>query len=189
LAISTWAVPTKAISPVGTVALSWGTLAAAGLRYEVASGVVTGGLPLTHSTTEQGRMLLPFTISVNVAVPAVMPDGERDVIVGVGSDDGGAVTVKSTALEVAKPPVTVMGTPGDVLWKAMSVAGIRAVSCVELTNFVVRGKPFQLTTAPFAKFMPFTVRVKPEALHEGVDAVAFVEDDKEAIEGGTIVKD
>jgi len=50
----------------------------------------------------------------------------------------------------------------------VSAAVIAAVSCVALTSVVGRGEPFQLTTSPFAKPVPFTVRVKPVELQYGV---------------------
>jgi hypothetical protein len=44
---------------------------------------------------------------------------------------------------------------------ARSVAGTEAVSCVELTNVVVRAVPFQSTVEPLTKLAPLTVSVKP----------------------------
>ena len=43
---------------------------------------------------------------------------------------------------------------------AMSVAGIAAVSWLALTKLVVRSTPFQRTTEPLTKLLPFTVSVK-----------------------------
>ena len=43
---------------------------------------------------------------------------------------------------------------------AISVAGIAAVSWVALTKVVVRFAPFQRTTEPLTKLLPFTVSVK-----------------------------
>jgi len=51
----------------------------------------------------------------------------------------------------------------------MSLAGIAAVTCVPLTNVVVRLEPLTWTTAPFAKFEPLAVNVKP-----GPPAVALL---------------
>jgi len=70
--------------------------------------------------------------------------------------------------------------------KAVSVAVIAAVSCVALTNVVGRGDPFQFTTTPFAKFVPFTVRVIPRELQAGVDADEVVDAESEVIVGATI---
>jgi len=73
--------------------------------------------------------------------------------------------------------------------EAISEAGMVAVSCVELTNVVARGELFQSTTEPFTKFVPFTVRVNPEGLHDGVVFNEVVEDDKEVTVGGMIVNE
>jgi hypothetical protein len=77
----------------------------------------------------------------------------------------------------------------------MSKAGIVAISCVELTKVVasddVTGGTavvIQLTTDPFTKFAPLTVRVTPGGLHAGVMFDEFVEDDKELMTGVAIVK-
>ena len=71
--------------------------------------------------------------------------------------------------------------------EAISAAEMTAVSCVELTNVVGRAELFQFTTDALTKFAPFTVRVNPEVLQDGVEFEEVVEDDKEAIVGGTIV--
>jgi hypothetical protein len=70
--------------------------------------------------------------------------------------------------------------------EAISEKGIVAVSCVELTNAVERGEPFQSTTEPFTKFVPFTVRVNPEVLHDGVVFDEVVEDDRDVMVGGAM---
>jgi hypothetical protein len=71
--------------------------------------------------------------------------------------------------------------------EAISENGMAAVSCVALTNAVPRAEPFQSTTEPFTKFVPFTVRVNPEGLHEGVVFDEVVEDDKDVTVGGAMV--
>ena len=43
---------------------------------------------------------------------------------------------------------------------AMSAALMAVVSCVALTNVVVRALPFQFSAELFTKFVPFTVSVK-----------------------------
>src|SRR5262249_20248105 len=64
---------------------------------------------------------------------------------------------------------------------AMSLAGIAAVSCVPLTNVVVRFEPFTWTTDPFTKFEPIAVSVKP-----GPPAVAVLAAMLVSIGGGTV---
>jgi hypothetical protein len=71
--------------------------------------------------------------------------------------------------------------------EAISENEMAAVSCVELTNVVPRAEPFQLTTEPFTKFVPFTVRVNPDGLHDGVVFDEVVEEDKDVIVGGVMV--
>ena len=69
-----------------------------------------------------------------------------------------------------------------------------AVSCVELTNVVASteggaggGFVTHSTTEPLTKFAPVTVRMTTEGLHDGVVFDEVVEEDKEVIDGGTIV--
>ena len=45
---------------------------------------------------------------------------------------------------------------------------------------------FQLTTEPLTKLAPFTVRVNPDTLHDGVEFDCVVEADTEVTEGATI---
>ena len=126
--------------------------------------------------------MVPATISGNAAVPAVALTGDTDVIVGVGSDE--ADIVKGAGAEIAPKLETVIdAVPAD----AISAAGTAAVSCVGLTKAVTLGEPFQSTTEPFTKFAPFTVRVNPEGLQDGVVFDEVVEAAKEVIEGGTII--
>ena len=76
----------------------------------------------------------------------------------------------------------------------MSETGMAAVSCVELTNVVAStegsaggGLMTQSIIEPFTKFVPVTVRVTTEGLHDGVVFDEVVEDDKEVTVGGMIV--
>jgi hypothetical protein len=57
------------------------------------------------------------------------------------------------------PPHGVTTVTEAVPAVAMSEAGTVAVSCVEETNVVTRGLPFQLTVDPETKLVPFTVNV------------------------------
>ncbi len=57
---------------------------------------------------------------------------------------------------------------------AISASGMAAVSCVVLTNVVVRSWPFHCTSALPAKFVPFTVSVNaasPVVAEEGLRVV------------------
>ena len=68
------------------------------------------------------------------------------------------VTGKRTGKEATAPGLVTVIDAVDAV--AMSVAKICAVTCVPLTTVVFRGLPFHFTTAPAAKPVPFTVRVK-----------------------------
>ena len=140
-------------------------------------------LLLFHCTTEQGKKLLPVTVSVNAGVPAVAFTGETAASTEVGSVPG-AETVKLAAEEIAAPLATVTAS---VPCAAISAAEIDAVSCVALTNVVARSDPFQLTTDVFTKFEPVTVSVKPVMLHDGVEAPEVVDAESDVIDGAKIV--
>jgi hypothetical protein len=111
--------------------------------------------------------LLPVTFRVTAAVPAVARAGESEVIAGTGRELGDVVE-KFIALEVAaEGRFDTEIAAGPIA--TVSVGGIAAVSCIALTNVVGRGDPFQLTTEPLTKFVPFTVRVKPAGLQYDVE--------------------
>jgi hypothetical protein len=127
---------------------------------------------------------------VVAAVPAVAFAGEMDAIVGAGSD--AAEIVKGKAFERTPELDTSTFT---VVAEAISEIGITAVSCVGLTNVVAStagtaggGLTTHSTTELFTKFVPFTVRVTPEELHDGVVFDDVVDDDKALTAGGDIVK-
>ena len=78
--------------------------------------------------------LVPLIVSVNAVEPDAVPVGDNVVIVGTG-----LFTWKLTTFVEVPPPsagfVTVTRSVPDA---AMSVAKIAAVTCVLLTNVVVR---------------------------------------------------
>jgi hypothetical protein len=90
----------------------------------------------------------------------------------------GVVIVKMTGPDVTVGLDTVtLARPR----KAVSAAKIAAVSCVALTKVVARGIPFQLTTDPATKFVPFTTSVKPDEPQYGIEATG-VEDGEIEVE-------
>ena len=77
-------------------------------------------------------------------------------------------------MEVPPPGVGLNTVTLAVPATAMSEARIEAVSWVEETYVVVRSAPFQRTTEPETKFVPFTVRVNadpPAIAEEGLRLV------------------
>src|SRR5260370_41583588 len=91
-----------------------------------------------------------------------------EVMTGNGSELG-VVSIKVEEGEVVVELDTVTAAVPAIPGKAVSEAEIVAVSCVALTNVVSRGDPFQLTTDPLTKLVPFTVRVKPAGLQYDVE--------------------
>jgi uncharacterized membrane protein YedE/YeeE len=67
--------------------------------------------------------------------------------------------VKVTPAEVPPPGAGFVTVTDGVPAAAISPAVIAAVSCVELTNVVVRAAPLKLTTDAASKFVPLTVNV------------------------------
>ena len=93
---------------------------------------------------------------------------------------GGAAIVNVCAFDVAAQLTTVIEAGPAV---AIRDAGTVAVSCVEETNVVASGVPFQFTVEIAAKFVPFTVRVNCPP-----PAVAQVGLSELMVGGATIVK-
>ena len=79
-------------------------------------------------TVEPLTKLVPLTVRVKAAPPAVAEEGLRLVVVGTG-----LLIVKVWALDVPPPGVPLKMVTLDVPAVAMSAAGIEAVSCVLLT--------------------------------------------------------
>ena len=132
-------------------------------------------LALTHCATEQGRILLPVSVSVSAGLPTAAEICDSVGMPGAASG-AGVVIVKGKLFEIpgeelaAALKTETVAVPEN----AVSVAEIDAVSWVALTNVVGRAEPFQytvdaLTGTPFTvelftKFVPFTVSVIPVAL-------------------------
>ena len=107
-------------------------------------------------TIDVETKLVPVTVRVKAAPPAVVLLGESAVAVGLGLS-----TVNVTALEVPPPPGFITVT-GNVPARAISATVIIAVTFLLLTNVVVLAEPFHCTIDVLAKFVPFTVRVTAE---------------------------
>ncbi len=76
------ALPALAIRLAGTAAVNWTEL----------TNVVVRAVPF-HCTVVPGRKLVPFTVNVNAAPPAVAEVGLRLVIAGVGTVIGSVAAV------------------------------------------------------------------------------------------------
>jgi len=107
-----------------------------------------------HWTTDAGMKLVPFTVKVNAPLPAITLSGERLESVG-----NGLLTAK---VSDHTPPfgggfVTEIEGNEAV---ATSLAGMAALSCVLLTNVVVRLEPSTWTNDDGTKLVPLRVKVK-----------------------------
>lgn len=116
--------------------------------------VVVRAEPLKR-TTELPTKFVPLTVRVNPAAPAAALVGEILVIVGVGL----AFTVNVWEFDVPPPGVGLKTVIRCAPVDAKSLAGIAAVSSVELLKVVVRSEPSNRTTELETKFVPLTVRV------------------------------
>ena len=157
-----------AVHPVGAgvVTVTWTGLTEAISAAEIVALIPVGStnivvrLPPFHSTPEHGTKPLPITVRRNPDDPAAALFGMSELITGTGSEMG-AVSVKFEAPEVVVELDTVTVAVPVIPRKAVSAGEIVAVSCVGLTNVVGRGDPFQFTTSPFTKSVPFTVSETP----------------------------
>ncbi len=136
---------------VPAVAISAGVIEA--VTCVADTKVVVLAFPLKF-TTDVATKLVPLTVSVNAAPPAVPLAGETVVIVGRGlftvnvcAADGPVVGAGFVTVTLNVPAV------------AMSPAVIAAVTWVALTNVVARETPLKLSVAPVRKPVPFTVNV------------------------------
>lgn len=121
------------------------------VNREALTKVVVRLLPF-HRTTESASKPSPSTVRIKFEEPTTAVNGVRLVREGM--------TVSVRELEVWPPGFwTVMG---NVSTTEMSVGGIEAVNCTELTNVVERLLPFQRTIEPLPKFAPLTVSANPE---------------------------
>jgi len=126
-------------------------------------------------------------IKVAPEAPAVAVTGRMDAMVGAGGDE--AEIVNGDRFERTPEFETAMFT---VVAEPNREGGTLAVSCVELTKVVASaeggmvGDVTQLTTEPFTKFAPVTVKVTGEELHDGVELDEVVEADKPVTEGARI---
>jgi len=155
---------------------------------------VGSGLPF-HWATVQGDKPFPFTVSA-IAGPVwasdAAPVGEIELMTGADSvaPVGNVVTEKGSEFEFVagfEPDTVIATAAGLVARNAVSAAVIAAVSCVELTKVVGRGEPFQLTVSPLAKPVPFTARVRPAGLQNGVLFAVVVDAESEVTVGKTML--
>jgi hypothetical protein len=99
--------------------------------------------------------------------PEVILAGEHVKFVKIGAVEG--EIVKAEVPEVPPPGAGLNTATCAVPATAISAAVMAACNCVAFTNVVIRLVPFQLTTDPKTKPVPFTVRVNAV-----VPAVALV---------------
>jgi hypothetical protein len=121
------AVPEVATREAGTVAVSW----------VEETKVVASAVPFQF-TVEVETNLVPFTVKVKSALPAVIQVGLIDVVVGTG-----LLIVNVTELDVPPPGGGLTTVMDAVPAVATFAAGTVAVSLVEELNVVTRGDPFQ----------------------------------------------
>jgi hypothetical protein len=137
------AVPALAMRMAGTTAVSC-----------VAETNVVASADPFQFTVDVETKFVPFTVSVNCEPPGVTQVGLIELIVGA------ALIVNVTAFDVVLPQeleltTVIEAVPAVAMRDAVTVA----VSCVEETNAVASGVPFQFTVEPETKFVPVTVNV------------------------------
>ena len=137
------ALPGAAMSLAGIVAVS-----------NVALVDVVGRSAPFQRTTEADIKPVPVIVSMSVPLPAVAEPGLMLLMVGTG-----LLTEKFTALEVPPPGPGLKTETLAVPPVARSLAGIDAEIWLLLTKTVARFDPFQRTTDPPTKLVPFTTTV------------------------------
>jgi hypothetical protein len=123
--------------------------------------------------------------------PAVAVAGKTAAMVGAGGVD--VEIVKGTELErIPELDTSICTDPED----AISDVGRTAVSCVALTKVVANvdgraggGFTTHLTAEPLTKFVPVTVRVTFEVLHDGVVLFDVADEETEVTVGPVIVNE
>lgn len=115
--------------------------------------------PPPNLTTELFMKFVPLTVRVKAISPAVLLVGE--ILIRVGTGLGCALTVKLTEFTETEPVAGLKTVIGNIPAEATSSGRISAVNWVELTKLVKRSLPFHCTNEPFAKPVPFTVKVNP----------------------------
>lgn len=180
MATLTWSVPVAVILAAGITEV----IPLVPMNIDVGSGE-----PF-HCTTEHGERLSPFTVSGTGGPATAAFVGDIELTVG----DGRFVPEDSGAIENWREFEFVPGVPAETEIatepsNAVSAGVIDAISCVELTKVVERGEPFQLTTSPFAKPVPFTVSVSPDWAQNGVLFAMVVDAESDVMFGRTIGKE
>src|SRR5206468_2222014 len=120
----TAALPGPAMSPAGIEAVSW-----------LAPAKVVGRSAPFQRTTDVEMKLLPFTVSVKAAPPAVAEVGLMVVIAGTGF---AAVIANVTEFEIPPPGDGLKTVTAALPGPAMSPAGIEAVSWLAPAKVVGR---------------------------------------------------
>src|SRR2546422_3982611 len=131
--------------------------------------VVVRGAPF-QSTVAPATKLPPSTVSVNGGPASIVELGVSAVVTGALEPP---VTEKFSRVEACPEPGRT--STGNVPATTRSDAGMSAVTRVEPTKRVTRNAPCQYTAAsPSTKFVPSTVRLKPELPAAAVFGVSAV---------------
>lgn len=116
---------------------------------------VVASLVAFQTTVEPFTKLFPVTVKANAGTSASLLDGDNEATTGTGLS-----MTKLSLLESPPPGVGFFTVTGTVPALAISAPLMATVSCVLLTNVVLRSLPSQSTTAPLTNLLPFTVKVK-----------------------------